>query len=155
LVHSIAPAGISWQQIAARLQREKEPGVIAALCLTLGEYAEGDLLPGDRERLVPGLLELFRTHPHAGGHAAAEWVLRRWGRGADVDEAVADLQSRDRDPARGWHITPQGDTLAVTQPAIFEMGSPLEEPGEVEHRRLIPRTYGISFREVTVAEYKK
>jgi formylglycine-generating enzyme required for sulfatase activity/predicted Ser/Thr protein kinase len=154
LVHSIAPAGIDWQQIAARLQREQEPGIIAALCLTLGEYAEGDLLPGDRERLVPGLVELFRTHPHAGVHAAAEWVLRRWEQEAELDEALATLQSRERDPALGWHVTPQGDTLAVIEPATFEMGSSRDEPGELpQHRRLIPRSYGICFHEVTVAEY--
>jgi formylglycine-generating enzyme required for sulfatase activity/predicted Ser/Thr protein kinase len=154
LVHSIAPAGITWQQIAARLQREQEPGIIAALCLTLGEYAEGDLLPGDRERLVPGLVELFRTHPHAGVHAAAEWVLRRWEQDAELQEALHGLQSRELDPGLGWHVTPQGDTLAVIEPATFTMGSSLQEPGDLaQHRRLIPRTYGISLREVTVAEY--
>src|SRR5690606_10883561 len=93
------------------------------------------------------------THPDSGVHAAAEWVLCRWGRSAEVDEALARLQSPQRDAARGWHITPQGDTLAVIEPATFEMGSPLREPGEAQHRRLIPRTYGIGLREVTVAEY--
>ena len=107
--------------------------------------------------MTPVLLDLYRTHPDPGVHSAADWVLRRWGQGDKVDEALAQLESKERNPALGWHVTPHGDTLAVIEPATFEMGSPPDEPGrraeEVQHRRLIPRTYGIAMREVTVAEY--
>jgi len=158
LIHSIAPASISWQEVASRMEWEQDPGIIAALCLTLGEFGEGELLPGERERLAPGLLDLFGTHPDAGVHGAAEWLLRRWGYDDQVDQAIAQLVSKSRDPRRSWHVAPGGRTFAVLEPATFEMGAPEDQPNRhtfeaPQHRRLIPRTYGISLREVSVAEY--
>ena len=157
LIHSIAPAGVRWEEVATRLDWEEDPGVMAALCLTLGEYSEGELLPGDRQELSVKLLELFQTHPHPGVHSAAEWVLRRWGFAEKISEAIAELKSRERNPELGWHIDPHGQTFVVIEPATFTMGSPQDErrrsDSEVQHRRLIPRTIGISTREVTIAEY--
>ena len=157
LIHSIAPAGVRWNDVVTRLDWEEDSGIVAALCLTLGEYGEGELLPGDRQELSVKLLDLFKTHPDPGVHSATEWVLRRWQFNQEIDAAIGVLKSPDRDPRLGWHIDSQGQTFVVIQPSSFLMGSPDDEvrrmESEVQHRRLIPRVYGIATREVTVAEY--
>ncbi|MGD9856450.1 MAG: protein kinase, partial [Planctomycetaceae bacterium] len=158
LVHAIPPAGVPWRMIARRLEWETDPAAQAALCLTLGEYGEGDLLPGDQDQLTTPLLDRFATTPHAGVHAAAEWTLRKWGKGAEVDQARIALQTAERAPERQWHIDPHGGTFTLFDgPAEFEMGSepstPHHQENEQLHRRLIPRTFGIAAHEVTVREY--
>jgi formylglycine-generating enzyme required for sulfatase activity/predicted Ser/Thr protein kinase len=158
LLHALVPAGVTWSTIASRLEWDDDPLVKGALCLILGEYGVGDLLPGDRDRLAPLLLDLLATHPHPGVHAAAEWTLRRWDREDDVEETLLALRSRDRAPNRGWHVDEQGLTFVIFDgPVTFDMGT---DPGssrfienERQHRRLIPRTFGICTREVTVREY--
>ncbi|MBX3436756.1 MAG: SUMF1/EgtB/PvdO family nonheme iron enzyme [Planctomycetaceae bacterium] len=158
LVHAVALAGVPWRMIASRLEWEESAEVQAALCLMLGEYAEGDLLPGDRERLAVPLLDRFATHPHTGVHGAAEWTLRTWGKAAEVDQVQTALQSDQRTADRQWQIDPQGVTFAVFDgPITFEMGSdvatPYHQNNETPHQRLIPRSFGIASHEVTVAEY--
>ncbi len=158
LIHAAPLAGVPWRTIAGRLDWETDPVAVAALCLTLGEYDEGELLPGDRDQLTTPLLDLFATHAHSGVHAASEWTLRRWGKGSEVDQAQAALQTASRNADRQWHLDTQGVTFAIFDgPVEFEMGSeestPYHQPNERRHRRLIPRTYGVATHEVTVAEY--
>lgn len=158
LIHAAAPAGVPWQVLARRLEWETDPASQAALCLMLGEYGDGDLLPGDRDQLTTPLLDRFARSHDAGVHAAAEWTLGRWGKGAEVDQAKLALQTSRRTPERQWHIDPLGITFTIFDgPIEFDMGSapgtPHRQENEQQHRRLIPRTFGIASREVTVAEY--
>ncbi|MEZ6052941.1 MAG: bifunctional serine/threonine-protein kinase/formylglycine-generating enzyme family protein [Planctomycetaceae bacterium] len=158
LIHAMAPAGVPWQTVNAQLEMETDPTTQAALCLTLGEYGLGDLLPGDRDQLAPRLHDLFATHPDAGVHAAVEWLLRSWGHGVQIDETTEALQTADYNPDMGWHVDPQGLSFALFDgPIEFEMGSlPSNlnhQPNEIAHKRLIPRSFGIATHEVTVADY--
>jgi hypothetical protein len=124
LIHAIPPAGVPWRTIAQRLSSETEPLSRAALCLMLGEYGPGDLLPGDRQQLAETLLDLFATHPHAGVHAAAEWTLRRWGEHEQLAEQKAALVAKERRAGVGWHVDPQGVTFSIFDgPIEFEMGA--------------------------------
>ena len=67
----------------------EDVSVRRALLLCLGQFDSQELPDGLREMLVPKLLDLYRTHPDAGLHAAAEWLLRRW----EENETLADLRS--------------------------------------------------------------
>ncbi len=160
LVHAMAPGGVSWETIDSRLEWDSDPVAQAALCLILGEYGPGDLLPGDRERLSDKHGDVLATHPHAGVHAAVEWLLRQWGMEAKVDETIEALQSTEHDPERGWHVDSQGVTFSVFQgPITFAMGSQPttlhHQSNEILHSRTIPRSFGIASHEVTIADYKR
>jgi hypothetical protein len=55
-----------------------ETSVRRALILALGTYGADTFSPGDRQPLIPKLLDLYRNDPDAGIHGSAEWVLRQW-----------------------------------------------------------------------------
>ncbi len=158
MIHRAANADLPWKRFAEVLPLAGDPLVIAAACLVLGEYGPADLPARGRSQLAPVLLDLFRTHPHPGVHSAAEWTLRCWGHGDEVAGATQRLRSRQRPADRDWHVDDQGVTFAIKDgPVEFLMGATLDDPQqteyELQHRRLIPRTFGIATREVTVADF--
>ncbi len=158
MIHRAAPAGIRWERFADALRSTTDPVELAGLCLTLGEYGLADLPPRARGQVTPRLLELFQTHPHPGVHSAAEWVLRKWDLGDEVDDLAMKLRSRSRPQDRSWQIDGQGVTFAIVdQPTEFAMGASLNDPQqtdyELQHQRLIPRAFGVATREVTVEEF--
>ena len=160
LIHAIAPAGVSWQAIESRLEWEEDPIARAALCLTLGEYGLGDLLPGDRERMSDQLIDMLAADPHPGVHAAVEWVLRQWGMDARVDETLEALQTAERDPEKNWHVDDQGYMFSIVDgPITFQMGSEPStlhhQPDQLFHTRTVPRSFGIASEEVTIRDYKR
>jgi formylglycine-generating enzyme required for sulfatase activity len=130
--------------------------------------------------LIPELLTLYRTHPDAGLHAAAEWLLRKWGQGeaiAKIDRELAEkarerLASGGREPPVEPQIEPglaarqQGaDAPRSPTPSWFvnSQGQTLVViPGPVEflmgsperqHRRRIPRSFAIAAKEVSVEQF--
>src|SRR5688500_14998432 len=92
-------------------------------------------------------------------HGAIDWLLRRWGRAAEVDTAVNDL--RRRPPGdRLWYVNGQSQTFTILPgPITFVMGSPEDEPerldNERQHRKVIPRSFALGTRQVTVAEFRR
>jgi formylglycine-generating enzyme required for sulfatase activity len=118
----------------------------------------------ERGTLETTLLALYRANPHAGLHSHIELLFRRWGKAAATDQITLELAASSAKNgteanANGWLVTPSGMTMSIIQgPADFLMGSPLDEPGrdvqkEARHLRRVDRTYAISTREVTVAEF--
>src|SRR5439155_13131534 len=100
LVHGLGPVGVDVRTVLARLDAEPDVSARRALLLSLGEYADKDLLPAERAALLDRLRETFRGDPDPGLHAAAEWLLRHWHADAWLDQAVAawaaDKADRDR-----------------------------------------------------------
>ena len=145
-----------------------------ALIQALGEYDERALTPDDRNRLVPGLLDLLRHDPDAGVHSAAEWLLRRWGR-QDLVEGVTSVlacravTSTSRPPAdaansnQRWFVNGEGQTFVVIdRPVEFLMGSTAHETvreGDTDgvthprHLKRIGRRFAIAATEVTVEQF--
>ena len=76
-----------------------ETSVRRALILALGIYGADTFSPGDRQRLIPKLLDLYRNDPDAGIHGSAEWVLRQWKQDDTLEAADAEL-SQLKDPGR-------------------------------------------------------
>ena len=74
-----------------------ETSVRRALILALGTYGADTFSPGDRQPLIPKLLDLYRNDPDAGIHGSAEWVLRQWKQDDTLEAADAEL-SRLKDP---------------------------------------------------------
>src|SRR5262249_56439517 len=76
LIHRLAPLGADPRALVRRLEEEKNVSVRRALLLSLGEFGP-DQVPADlRQRLVPRLLEWYRSDPDPGIHGAVDWLLR-------------------------------------------------------------------------------
>jgi serine/threonine protein kinase/formylglycine-generating enzyme required for sulfatase activity len=178
LVHRLGPLGAGAGAVLRRLDEEPDVSARRALLLSLGEYGVQDLPPAARGALLPKLRALYQTHPDPGLHAAAEWLLRRWGQEAWLKKANADwakdkgqretwVAGIGRSVAKGggkapprWYVNGQGQTMVVIPgPVEFVMGSPAAESGhtayEVQHRRRIGRTFALAAKSVTLAEYKR
>jgi formylglycine-generating enzyme required for sulfatase activity len=166
LIHLLCPLGADPSILIGRLDREPDVSVRRALLLCLGEYQDQVLPEDTRQALVPKLLELYRTHPDAGLHATAEWLLRQWGQGKtlveirqSLGENEAQLRDRTAEDRRQWYVTTQGHTMVFVDGGEFLMGSPPTDPDrdrdETLHRRRIGRRFAISATEVTREQYSR
>ena len=139
-----------------------ETSIRRALILALGTYGADGLSPGERVPLIPKLLDAYENDPDSGIHGAAEWALRKWGQQAKLAEASGRfilVGEKARGPRR-WYVNGQRQTFALIEgPAEFRMGSPPSDPdriarNETPHRRVIPRSFAIAAKEVTVEQYQ-
>jgi formylglycine-generating enzyme required for sulfatase activity len=180
LIHRLGPLGADAGTLLRRLGEERDVAIRRALLLSLGpeEFGKEAWTPGQKEKLLGRLRELYRTADDPGVHGAAEWLLRQWGQGAWLERAN-DQWARDKAQrekrlesirqllARGkektppqWYVTGQGQTMVVVPgPVEFLMGSPATEDGrlgeEVQYRRRIGRTFALAARPVTVREFHR
>jgi formylglycine-generating enzyme required for sulfatase activity len=118
-----------------------------------------EALPAEvRPTWLTRLRQWYREEPDAGLHGAVEWLLRRWGDGAEVARMEKELAGA-KPAARQWHVNGQGQTLVVVPAGVpFWMGSPGYEPVRVAanaplHRVRIPRSFAVATKEVTVEQF--
>jgi serine/threonine protein kinase/formylglycine-generating enzyme required for sulfatase activity len=102
------------------------------------------------------LIDLYKNDPDAGVHSAAELCLRRWGRADAIEKDPTVTLARTTGPRR-WYVNPAGQTMVLIEgPVEFQMGSvPTDterEDGDIYHRHLIPRSFAIATKEVTIRE---
>ena len=160
LIHRIGAGGVAPDRLAEALSRTQNPLALIGLTLSLGDYSGDKLGAAHRQELLPTLTRIYREHPHPGVHSAVDRVLRGWGH-AETLRGIDRLLSSGRPRGkRNWYVNGQGQTLAVFGgPVTFQMGSPQSEPGrdsiERQHTRQIPRTFAVSTKEVTVADYQR
>jgi formylglycine-generating enzyme required for sulfatase activity len=163
LIHRLGPPATDPAALLQRLEEEPEVSRRRALLLALGAYPADRLDAALREKWRDRLRQWYRDEPDAGLHGAAEWLLRRWGDGAEVVRAEKELARREaeRPPAgadpKQWYVNGQGHTLVVVpRPEEFWMGSPGFEVGHRNydplHRVRIPRSFAIAAKEVTVEQ---
>jgi formylglycine-generating enzyme required for sulfatase activity len=151
VIDRLASGGVEAKALMARLEEVTEPSVKQGLLLALGELGVDRLPDSQRELLLPQLAKVYEHHPDSGVHGAAAWLLRKWGQKAHVEEF--DQASRGRKPPEGqrWYVNSQKQTMVIVpQPTTwFWMGE-----GKEQYRRNIGRSFAISAREVTVAEFR-
>jgi formylglycine-generating enzyme required for sulfatase activity len=176
LIHQLARRGADPGRLIERLEQDKDVSIRRALLLALGEF---ELPAGERQRLVPRVLRLYRDEADAGLHGAAEWLLRHWkqeGTLREVEEEWvkdrAKREQRERElkaspvpsgPGGRWYVNGQGQTMVVVPgPVTFRMGSPVAEAGreggpagtiETPHHKRIGRQFAIAAHEVTVRQF--
>ena len=166
LIHDLAEYRVDPSVLMERLASEKEISTRRALLLALGQFSEAQLPEAQRSSLIETLLREFEAEPDAGLHGSIEWLMRKWGRGDDIQRAVDRMtptgkaeQGHRAVENRQWYINGMGQTFAVLPAGEFWMGSPESEPGrstdEKRHRRLIEREFAIATTEVTRAQYLK
>jgi formylglycine-generating enzyme required for sulfatase activity len=161
LIHHLFPLGTEPQALLRHLDEESDVSARRALLLSLGEFP-ADRFPGaGGTDLVARLLQMYESDPDGGIHSAAEWLLRRWGREAELQAAQERLVSREPVGKRAWYVNSQGHTLvSIPGPAMFWMGSPGSEPGRVPQEEAlwnapILRPFALATKEVTAEQFAR
>ncbi|MHB0958142.1 MAG: protein kinase domain-containing protein [Pirellulaceae bacterium] len=160
LIAAIPRLGADPHRLIARLPHESDAGARQAILLALGGYPRDLFGPAARTEFLSTLLEIYRQEEDSGVHAAAEWLLRKWGLADQLQQIDSGLHASGPAEERQWYINGQGHTLAVVAgPVEFRMGSPNYEPGksfnEFQHVRRIERTFAVGTREVTVEQFRR
>jgi formylglycine-generating enzyme required for sulfatase activity len=156
----LAPLGAKAEALVSRLERESDVSIRRALILSLGEFSTDALPLSQRETLTPKLLKMYSEDPDPGIHGAAEWLLWQWGQQDQLHDLHQTLATGECLGDRLWYVTSQGQTMVVVRgPGEFFVGSPEGEENrgsnERLHRRRIDRSFAISTKEVTVAEFER
>lgn len=165
-IHWLGPLGSDPRPILERLDQEPDAAIRQALVLVLGEFSEAQLAAAERGPLIERLLGIYEKNPDRGLHAAAEWLLRKWGQSGRIAEIVhklreneEQLRARAVDDPREWYVNTQGQTFVILEPGEFLMGSPETEPGhnpnETQFRGTIAHAIVIAAHEVTLADWRR
>jgi formylglycine-generating enzyme required for sulfatase activity len=177
LVERVGSRRVDARVLVERLEVEKDVSARRALILALGEFTENELPAAVRAPLARKLLAWYRADPDAGIHGAIDWLLRHgkegpvarpldWGQAKELERMDAEFarasreRKRTEDDKRRWYVNGQGQTFTLIRgPVEFRMGSPLWEAdrigvNEKPHRRVIPRSYAIMTKPVTVAQWQ-
>ena len=115
------------------------------------------------------LLEWYRNAPDAGVHSAIDLLrhakkgetprLMNWNLAAELEKIDRQLATKKNKNAK-WFVTSQLHTMAIIDgPVVYRMGSPPAEiyrtDDELQHEVTIPRSFAISTKEITVAQFQK
>ena len=166
LIESLHRSAALCQSVSG-VARKIESRVMYGLLLALGTYPVEQIPEDSREALIVRLLELYGKDPSAPVHSASGWLLRYWGRSADVQKM--DEQEVPYDPTgeREWfrlrlELTKEssglGDlqglttkkhsyslTFIVFPMGEYRLGSPEFEGGELDRQNNeVPRVVRIS-----------
>ena len=137
-----------------------ETSIRRSLILALGTYRNDQLTSREREQLIERLLDLYQSDVDSGIHRASAWTLRTWRQQKKLDAMDRELITLRNWGDRRWFINKENQTFAmVLGPNSFLMGSPETEPGrrdyEAQHHVLIPRSYAICTKEISIDDCKK
>jgi eukaryotic-like serine/threonine-protein kinase len=161
LIHGLKPREARAGEVLAWLEASGSDQARYALLLALGAYGEDELPTADRARLLARLKGWYASEPASAVHSACGWLLRRWGRKAEV--AVVDSLAKPLDPAakRTWLVDRVGDEsfcFVAFPPGTFMMGAPNWDPDhnrdETLHAVQVPRPFALGDREVTRRQYE-
>jgi formylglycine-generating enzyme required for sulfatase activity len=131
---------------------DPDDSVRAALILGLGGFDESALTRARRAELAPRIADLYQTDG-AAVHAAAGWLLGKWGRRPEDRPS----EKSSADDGRGWCVNSAGITMVkIAGPGHFLMGaSPAEsaDDRERQHTATLDYDYEIGMTEVTVGQF--
>jgi formylglycine-generating enzyme required for sulfatase activity len=140
---------------------DKDSSILRSLILAIGSYAPEALASNEHEQVSAALDRLYRDDPDAGIHGAAEWTLRRWRQKEKTPSIELERISFDKRGERRWYTTGLGHTFVVIDgPVELRTGSPPTDDErsaatETVRQMSIPRSFAVSAREVTVAQFER
>lgn len=178
LIEKLALYNLDFKIILNQLNEEKEISIRRALIQSLGEFREDQLPNNERLALIPSLKEIYANEPDSGLHSSTEWLLKIWSQQSFINQANNSwkderesslkrqreiknlLEDGKSKPLPQWYVNGQGQTMVVIPgPVEFMMGSQLGEaganPSETQYKMQIGRSFEISNKAVTLAQYKK
>ena len=160
----VLAARVPVQAVIQRIKGTPDAGERAALILSLGGYSESTIASGQRQIIISFLSNLYRTDSDAEVHSAIDWLLRgarrsdlHWNRGSALEKIDREVEGRSA-IGNGWSVVPEGLTMVLVRGDAFEMGADLSESrrsdDETPHPASIPRTFAISTKELTTAQFQ-
>lgn len=153
--------------IVDQLNREMDDSQLRILVLAVGELKSrltSTSSPSAAE-VHDKFRELYRKHPDAGVHAAAEWSLRQLKPNENPTLTAADAPPPTAVPGqhqRNWYVDAHGHVMVILRGPIekLTMGTPEHEIGHVPgiageglHTRSIPRSFAVASHETTVNQF--
>jgi formylglycine-generating enzyme required for sulfatase activity len=164
LINSLA-GSVPIRAVTQQIRRTPDEGERAALILSLGGYSDSSITSSQRQIIASLLLNLYRTDSDAEVHSAIDWLFRgtgrshlSWNRRAVLEKIDREVEGRSA-VGNAWSVVPEGLTMVLVHGAgAFEMGADLSEPrrsdDETPHPVSVPRTFAISSKEVTTAQFQ-
>jgi serine/threonine protein kinase len=141
-IAALGPAGVEPERLVGQLNDPLTSSSIrSAVIQGLDLIPEALWPPNLHADLAENLLRLYRDDPDAGVHGSAKWLLRRWGRQADL--AIIDRElagTREDDPPFHWRISREGLTVVtVDSPSLDRIIEVSDTEISVEtYKRLCP-----------------
>ena len=136
----------------------------------LADVDQNKISVSNRKSIENRLLKWYLDEPYAGLHSAIDYLLRhskkgevsrtmKWNLAGEL-EKIDKSVSKKHNKEGNWFVTSQLQTMSIINgPVTFVMGSPLTEnyrtADEVQHQVTIPRSFAISTKEITVAQFQK
>ncbi len=149
VIDRLASGGADARELEALLSADTEVSVRRAAMLALAEFDEDGLPLSERERLALLLDAMYRDDPDPGVHAAAGWLIARWGQQERLAEADRSLARGKPVGSRRWYINSQGQTLVVIPPGKFQRGE-----GEGRTQICVDHGFALAAREVSATEFR-
>ena len=163
LVHRLRPFGVDPNWLCERLVRTMQDSAsnvsfVRALVLALGEFPADAFRHELRTEIQVQLQSIYRQHPDAGLHAAAEWTMRRWRQDMPLLSTKAETHSPATLTPRGWYVDVADNTMVLLGPGRYWMGAREGEPEslptkEVRHAESIDYVFAMSSKEVTREQF--
>ena len=104
----------------------------------------------ERDRLASQLIDLFRDDPDPGIHAAAGWLLSRWGLQSRLADSIRGLPVEMPEGSRRWYLNTQGHEMVLVPPGHFQRGL---RDGKPQFR--VDHSFALAAREVTIADFRR
>jgi serine/threonine protein kinase/formylglycine-generating enzyme required for sulfatase activity len=160
IIDRFASLGCDPAVLLARLETEPDDTIRAALWLGLGDINEASFPAARRVAVAPQLLDVYRHDPSAAVHAAAYWLMGKWGLRDVRPPASEPSANSDSHNGKQWYVNSLGQTMVrFTGPITYMMGALPDEPGrqdlEKGHEAHIDYSYDIGMTEVTVAQFRR
>ncbi|HZU39015.1 MAG TPA: formylglycine-generating enzyme family protein, partial [Gemmataceae bacterium] len=145
LIERLSSAGVDPRILVERLDKESNLSARRALVLALGGFSQ------DQVPLVePVLLKLCENAIDPGLHAAAGWLLRRWGHDEQLQQIDQRLATGKLEGGRRWYVNKQGQTFTIIRSSPSARGG---GPAHPQISQMAP-VFAIASTEVTVVQFR-
>lgn len=152
LINRMAPWGIEPETLIREWRLQTDPTIKRSLLLCLGGYTVEQFSDRQKRQWIPTLSEQFRDDPNPANHAAAEWLLKRWGEEKLLETLESALATGKLEGNRRWYLTRQGQTMIQV---FRQKVEGWDEGGLSRSTREIARDYALSSKEVTVGQFAR
>ncbi len=160
IIHQLQRTACDPRLLTNRLHIEPEVSRRRGLIFALGEFNLTEL---DGTLLKDILLEWYENDIDSGIHGACEWLLRKWGLQAEMDQVNARLATGKPEEGRKWYRLKSADhTFSVIDaPTEFIRGvsrASLSIDGintESPLRVRLPRSFAVATMEVTAEQLRE
>ena len=138
MIYGVSNLGTDFEALLARFSREPRPSLRRGMLHIMASVDWESIPDSLRPATLVAVTDALENDADPGVHSMAEWVMRSWGRGNDVDEFVKAQSKLRPDPRKNWFVNEQGQTMAVF---------------DAREDSRIGRVFAISTKEVSVEQY--